>query len=646
MKFDLLGRIENMRIPDGKTAILYSVFEAVSNSFHAIEDRFGKADAPEKGRIEIEIQTDGYPGPIQHITVRDNGIGLNEPNLNAFNTCDSRNKSARGGKGIGRLMWLKLFDRIRVESVFDEAPDKEGSIGFNFVADQEDSLQDIQRAAADGAAIGTTITLTGIRDKHNAQMRRSYFLRDLVLHFFPVYMAGAMPRLEVRFASRSVVELRQYLNERIEVPEREVISLADAGIEAELEIQHLYIKRSVSRELRNTVLLVAHDRHVEKQDIERRFALDKLPDKKAYVAIVRGTFLDERVDQERTGFKLTDDQLKAVHKAVLDRSEDFLADHIEAIREEQKAALARHLAEHPKLAIYVPDRDSFVAKLPASLDEDQIGQRLFALLEKDERRAFTDVTKLSRLTASDPEARKLGRAALVDLTAQATGRLADYVVKRHQTLDVIKRFLETGDGAALRDLVFVSGVPEPSARPQEHNLWIVDDRLAYFEFFVSEKPLPPVPGNGVDGGAEDVSAFFLNLLGFRRPGTGDPVILVFFVRPGEGPPRNPIPQALLFAEKLRSHTLRDVQGELISGIEEITAFECYIVCDLNDAMRRSLKRGPARIETADGKGFYGYVPDQKATVRVMTYEKMIKDAERRNDLFMEHLGLPSLTVSG
>ena len=41
MKFDIQGRIENMDFPDGKTAVLYSVYEAVSNSIHAIIDRFG-----------------------------------------------------------------------------------------------------------------------------------------------------------------------------------------------------------------------------------------------------------------------------------------------------------------------------------------------------------------------------------------------------------------------------------------------------------------------------------------------------------------------------------------------------------------------------------------------------------------------------
>src|SRR5690348_14907123 len=103
MKFDLIGRINNMRLPDGKAAILYSVYEAVSNSVHAIEDRFGAEAASTTGRISIDVITEG-DGLIQTITITDNGIGFTPQNLEAFNTSDSRAKETRGGKGIGRLI--------------------------------------------------------------------------------------------------------------------------------------------------------------------------------------------------------------------------------------------------------------------------------------------------------------------------------------------------------------------------------------------------------------------------------------------------------------------------------------------------------------------------------------------------------------
>jgi cell division protein ZapA (FtsZ GTPase activity inhibitor) len=55
MKFDVMGRIGNMRLPDGKTALLYSIYEAVSNAIQAIEERFGKAEFAKRGVIKVLI---------------------------------------------------------------------------------------------------------------------------------------------------------------------------------------------------------------------------------------------------------------------------------------------------------------------------------------------------------------------------------------------------------------------------------------------------------------------------------------------------------------------------------------------------------------------------------------------------------------
>jgi hypothetical protein len=53
---------------------------------------------------------------VDGFTVTDNGIGFDEANLDAFLTSDTQNKVDRGGKGIGRFVWLKAFDRAEIES--------------------------------------------------------------------------------------------------------------------------------------------------------------------------------------------------------------------------------------------------------------------------------------------------------------------------------------------------------------------------------------------------------------------------------------------------------------------------------------------------------------------------------------------------
>src|SRR5256885_216610 len=103
MKFDMLGRLRNMDLPDGKTAVLYSVYEAVSNSVHAINDRYGEEDAATSGWIEVDIDLNDN-GEVEAIQVDDNGIGFTPENIKSFETSDSRYKYQRGGKGVGRFV--------------------------------------------------------------------------------------------------------------------------------------------------------------------------------------------------------------------------------------------------------------------------------------------------------------------------------------------------------------------------------------------------------------------------------------------------------------------------------------------------------------------------------------------------------------
>ena len=118
MRMDLQGRLRNTKVA-AQDAFL-PVFEAVVNSIHSIEDRFGLDGAATKGRIEVHVHrvpqshlpgTVGRPPvePVESFTVVDNGVGFTDPNLESFETADSTAKIERGGKGIGRLTWLIVF---------------------------------------------------------------------------------------------------------------------------------------------------------------------------------------------------------------------------------------------------------------------------------------------------------------------------------------------------------------------------------------------------------------------------------------------------------------------------------------------------------------------------------------------------------
>src|SRR5229473_3117694 len=114
MDLDLKGRINNTKLPLSNG--LHPVFEAIINSIHAIEETKEKG-----GLIEIEIIRDTTESglmedeavanqPIIGFVVQDNGIGFTEGHFKSFQTSDTMTKRTKGGRGVGRFLWLKAFE--------------------------------------------------------------------------------------------------------------------------------------------------------------------------------------------------------------------------------------------------------------------------------------------------------------------------------------------------------------------------------------------------------------------------------------------------------------------------------------------------------------------------------------------------------
>jgi len=124
LKTSLAGRLRNTNLP--KSDALFPLFEAVVNSIHAIDDRIA-ADGSftlEDAHIKVSIvrsaqqNTDGSQPPITGFIIEDNGIGMNSENYQSFQFLDSTYKESRGCKGVGRLLWLKAFGHVKINSVY------------------------------------------------------------------------------------------------------------------------------------------------------------------------------------------------------------------------------------------------------------------------------------------------------------------------------------------------------------------------------------------------------------------------------------------------------------------------------------------------------------------------------------------------
>ena len=87
-KSDPQGRINNISLAPNPKNTLFPLFEAIMNSIHAIEERFGR-DNVSSGVIRIYVARDENAECLG-FRVSANGIGFNEQNLESFMKMDSQ----------------------------------------------------------------------------------------------------------------------------------------------------------------------------------------------------------------------------------------------------------------------------------------------------------------------------------------------------------------------------------------------------------------------------------------------------------------------------------------------------------------------------------------------------------------------------
>ncbi len=120
MQLDLIAKINEKKLSYNNT--LLPVYEAIVNSIQAIEED----SATQKGIIDINLirnkqsNIEGKEGKIVEFQIKDNGNGFNSKNYESFNYAHSTYKARKGGKGIGRFIWLRAFNAVDVESRYKE----------------------------------------------------------------------------------------------------------------------------------------------------------------------------------------------------------------------------------------------------------------------------------------------------------------------------------------------------------------------------------------------------------------------------------------------------------------------------------------------------------------------------------------------
>lgn len=663
---NLVKRIERLPKPTNVAGAMQPLFEAISNSIHSTQAKFGNSVA-DHGKVVVTVATSRKKEDVW-ATVEDNGQGLSPANWDAFTTTDTDNKIAIGGKGVGRLLWLDCFDTIEVDSVFD-TDDGLKRRTFDFVLAIDNQIQNETVALApDATSSSFYVRFSGLRSNgYEAKFpgRGSFVFQHLTSHFLPAFIGNRCPQVQVIVGD----ETRHYPADIDKIvhrrqPEIEIKTEA-YGV---LKLTMMECDKSASADLKGShfIHFIAHDRTVHSQSIDGKLGLKTFGpnNDRVFHGILTGDYLDGRVNQERTAFLFEDAVIeRIINDTCASHIEAFLAEPIALLRGSQREIIEEITQSYPSVAF--GDTDELQAKLPSGeLSNDAIyGHLSRERFRRDLRQAEKIKAVLTRLkgTGADPATFAAAIAEASQAIEDAERRsLAEYVVRRKVVLDFIEILLEKvrdddRDSAYQREDILHSFIcpvrvntiadgrkVEASA---SHDLWIVDERLTFARYFSSDVDFSTLAEAAESDERPDVLIFDY-VHGLRQTDSASKVLLVEFKRPGRTSYKddeNPQLQVERYIRQLQSGRLSDVKGRPVQ-LNEQTIFHCFIVADIVgklDEWTYSWQRTP------DGRGRI-YRPDNgfRGSIELVGWEALLADARARNQAFFDYAGISGRSFFG
>ena len=208
MRLNLTGSVDELPVTPANG--IHAVFEAVSNSIHAIREA-GRSDEiisvelvrdTRQAALDLTQQgkSDGRgEAEVVEVRVTDNGVGFIAPNFSAFGELYTRRKVRLGAKGVGRLTWLKVFDQVRVSSNYREGAEwHRRTFEFRLPNGIEHSQDEVLPDGGQGVA-STTVVMSSLRPDFRAGLRRkAVTIRDAIMrHFLAELLAPDPPRIEI-----------------------------------------------------------------------------------------------------------------------------------------------------------------------------------------------------------------------------------------------------------------------------------------------------------------------------------------------------------------------------------------------------------------------------------------------------------------
>ena len=663
---------------------LLPLFEVVVNAMLSVGDKYPKGG----GKIDINIIREKKTGlfdnnlmvdkegtvltpPVQSFIITDNGIGFDDANYKSFNTAYSQKNKDKGCKGVGRFTVLACFEHMHIRSVYKNN-NQQYLREFRFdVVDEVKQAEESPIKLLTPASNETVVTLGNYQSnfRNKTAITPKQIASDIIESCLPFFLSGHAPTIRL---FDDIDESQIILNDIV----KEVIKF-DGNEEVFFPLKNsspfklLIVRRYDARIHR--LRLCAHNRVVGRTEnlaaiipgFESPFT-DNLGKDFCIDAYVTSAFLDARVNPVRNSFYIPDNvddlslmdeiTLKGIELEVRKLLEKKYQNTLDEIQDKNLDRIKEYILNPKKLRVTYRSllgRPELLKKLPTNLSDDKLEEQLHKIkfqLEKELKTSLKKASRRGRIEDHD-EYSKMIKSLLNQEAEFAKDKLADLLVERKVILKLLKKMLGISKEGGynleedLHNLIFPMGQSNDTIPYEYHNLWILDERLAFHSFIASDKQLRtnPIAENSSQK-EPDILIFDFPWAFSEKESPMSSVVIFEFKRPGRDM-NNPVDknldsQVMNYYQELMQSKAKNYNGEYIN-LEKTTPKFAYVICDLHkDLMEHNVDFNQFR--KTPHKTLYKLNDAINLHVEVMSYQQLVDMSEKRHLAFFRELGIETL----
>ncbi len=610
---------------------------------------------------------DGSLPEVSSFAIEDNGIGFTDAHRNSFDTLYTDLKITDGGKGFGRFICLKYFEDLHVQSVY------RGVDGFktrSFLMGKDTEIIVNEKVKpSEKQESSTIVTASALKTGRSFDKKLATIARNLVERLLPYFITKDYVCPEIVLCEQDgsgAIRLNDFVSNELSAELREIVLKRKTFTLKAKDTEEFLVrvfKLYSPRKQKSRISLVAHKREVSgsalhkyipefedefyekgrngENDRERNYII------KAYVF---GPYLDRNVSLERGGFEfqMDSDLVLGIGQSQIEQdaaaiAREAMGADITFRQEKKKERVQSYVDEEAPWHKAILEKID-LSGMPYNPTNEEIESRLQQEKFAQEVAIKRDVQMLLAETSFDNV-----RESVLEIVSKISGTskndLIHYIALRKKILDIFGKSLEVNASGTyssegvVHDIIFPRKGDTEVTSFQDHNLWILDERLNFTTYVSSDVPL-----DGKNTERPDLLVYNKRILFRGDNEASNPITIFEFKKPQRDDFANPsshedpVQQIVRYVNNIRDGKYKTPEGRKML-IAKNTPFYGYVVCDLTPKVEVWLEREKNFTPMPDRLGWFQWISNINLYVEVNSWDKVLKDAKMRNQIFFQKLGI-------